>query len=173
MLINIFGLKIKRSIDSILKRNDRHHVFHNLENMNKILILFSYQDWDQIEIIKQDLESKGKSVYLWTVIPSIKNRNEYSLPQHVKAISVKESAKRKEFASIVEEFESLSYDTLIDLTSKDDYTLKYLLAGNKSEFCIGTREQENKVYDFVLLRNNEMNLSDTYEQLKLYLNKIN
>ncbi len=72
MLINLFGFKIKRGIDSTLKQNNRRCIFHNLENMNRVLLLFSYDDWDEIYPISRELESKGKTVLLWTVEPKKK-----------------------------------------------------------------------------------------------------
>jgi len=149
-------------------------MFHNLDNMSRIMILFSYEDWDEIYSIGRELESKGKTVLLWTVDPKKKRENSPIFPQNVRIVSQKEFSKINGLVtSVVEEFEELSYDTLIDLTSSESPTLLYLLAGNKSEFCIGIRESDYEMYDFAVLRQDNMTLSDTYEQIKFYLNSIN
>lgn len=174
MLINLFGLKIKRGIDSTLKRNSRKPVFRNLDNMHNILILFPYEDWNEVSSISQDLENKGKSVLLWTIEPKKKADSNTVFPQNVRIISQKEYSKLNGLSTtVVEEFEGLSYDTLIDLTPSDNATLLYLLAGNKSDFCIGIKESDYKTYDFTLLRQENMTLIDTYQQIKFYLNNIN
>ena len=73
---------------------------------------------------------------------------------------------------VIDEFEKLSYDTLLDLTTKNDKTLLFLLANNSAEFCIGIREQDFKVYDLIILKEEDVNLLETYEQIKFYLNNI-
>jgi len=173
MMINIFGLKIKRGIDSTLKHNKRTRMFHNLDNMSNILILFSYEDWNEIYQISQDLESKGKNVLLWTVEPKKKQDHNYIFPQNVRIISQKEFSRINGLSNfVVEEFNKLPYDTLFDLTSADNQTLLYLLAGNKSEFCIGIKESGYNIYDFSILQQIDMSLSETYGQIKHYLKNI-
>ena len=173
MMINIFGLKFKKSINSTLKQNNRRHMFHNLENMNDVLILFSYDDWDEVYSISQDLEKKGKRVQLWTVEPKKKHNQGYVFTQNVRLISQDEFSKINGLStSVVEEFQRLSYDTLIDLTMSDNPTMQYLLAGNKSEFCIGIKETDYNTYDFTLLKDENMNLVHAYEQIKYYLANI-
>ncbi|MBB4035957.1 hypothetical protein GGR21_001852 [Dysgonomonas hofstadii] len=142
--------------------------------MNRVLLLFSYDDWDEIYPISRELESKGKTVLLWTVEPKKKSENNTVFPQNVRVVSTRESSKINGLStSVVEEFEKLSYDTLIDLTSSASSILLYLLAGNKSEFCIGIKESDYKMYDFAVLRQDNMTVSDAYEQIKYYLNNIN
>ncbi|MDH6309170.1 hypothetical protein M2451_001741 [Dysgonomonas sp. PFB1-18] len=172
-MINIFGLKIKRSISSALKRNTRNRIFHNLENMERILIFFTYGDWPEISQIVHDLENKKKTVFLWTMEPKKLDTKDIIFPANVRIITQKEMSIIHGLPpAIAEEFRRLSYDTLIDLTTHDDKSLLYLLAGTTAEFCIGIREQEYKMYDFTLLKEDDMNLLETYEQIKFYLNNV-
>lgn len=172
MIFNLLGFKFKRNIDSILIRNKRVRSFRNLDNMDDILILFTYEDWDEISSICQDLERRGKNVLPWTIEPKKKDAYSFILPEKVKVISRKEISKINGLSKVVEEFENLKYDTLIDLTSTNNQVLTYLLAGNHSEFCVGTRELNYIIYDFILLKKEDMSLTDAYGELISYLKTI-
>lgn len=166
MNFNFFGFNSKKSVDSILKRNNRTRRFLNIDDVSNVLILFTYDDWEDINLIAQDIEKLGKGVLLWTVEPKRKLDYKFTLPEKVKVISRKESSK---IMNVIEELNKCSYDILIDLTSVDNITSLYLLAGNQASFCIGTRECDNKLYDLTLLRSDDMTLVDTYKQILAYL----
>lgn len=166
MNFNFFRLNSNKSVDSILKRNNRYHLFLNIKDIENVLILFSYEDWLEIDLITQDLEKQGKNVLLWTVEPKGKVEYDFTLPEKVRVVSRKE---RFNILSVIEELNSHTYDTLIDLTFADNTTSLCLLAGNNARFCIGVREQRNKLYDLTLLRSDEMSLTDTYRQILVYL----
>lgn len=168
----MFGFKVKKKIHAALESNKRTHIFHKLGDMKKILILFTREDWNEVVQISQDLREKGKEVILWTV-QSGKDGGNQAYPPEVRVIAQKDISKWMGLSSIViDEFEKLSYDTLFDLTTKNDKTLLFLLANNSAEFCIGIREQDFKVYDLIILKEEDTNLLETYEQVKFYLNNI-
>lgn len=169
----------RRKIKSALKRNNRAHAFFNFENLNSVLILFDFHDWDEVYSIAKDLDQTGQKVILWTVkqnkddkiAPMMMGRNigndislRIILPEELSFFSILKD-------SVLDEFKSLKYDSLIDFASEYDYVSNYLLANNKAKFCIGIREPEIKIYDFVLLQN-EMNLINTYGQIKIYLKNM-
>lgn len=170
----MFGFNtINSKINSALINNARKPTFLNLSNMKKVLILFTYKDWNEIYEIVKDLERNGKEVILWTIYPLRSEKTEMSLPSNVRVITQKEISKWKGLStSIVDEFKKLEYDTLLDVTTKDDKTFHYLLASNSAKFCIGIREQRLKFFDFTLLKDDDVNLEETYKQLKNYLNNM-
>lgn len=170
----MFGFNtINNKINSALINNVRKPAFLNLSDIEKVLILFTYKDWTEISEISKDLESIGKEVILWTVYLPRNEKIEMSFPPNVKVVTQKEISKWKGLSmSVVDEFKKLKYDTLLDLTTKDDKPLHYLLACNSAKFCIGIREQELKFFDFTLLKEEDVNLEETYKQLKNYLNNM-
>lgn len=169
MNFNFFGLNSNKSVNSILKRNNRPHLFLNIKDIKNILILFSYDDWEEISLITQDLEKQGKKVLLWTVEPKKKQEYNFTMPETVRVVSRKESSN---IVSVIEELNKHTYDTLIDLTSVDNTTSLCLLAGNKANFSIGTRELDYKLYELILLKGDGMSLMDTYKQILTYLAAI-
>jgi hypothetical protein len=168
----MFGFKAKKRIHAALESNERTHIFHKLDDIKKILILFTLEDWNEIFQISQDLKDKGKEIILWTLRPG-KNEDSRMYPPEVRIIGRKDISKWLGLSSqVIGEFRKLSYDTLLDLTTKDDKSLLYLLANNSAEFCIGIREQDFKVYDLIILKEEDTNLPETYKQIKFYLNNI-
>lgn len=169
----MFDFLIKWKIDSALKNNSREHTLRNLENIESILILFSYDDWREVSQIASDLERRGKKVVLWTVHPLKKDTTNTIFPMNVKVIRHNETSLLQILsAAVLREFKNLSYDTLIDLTTTHNKVLKYLLAQNTSDFCIGISEPEEKIYDFIVLKDEDRTLQETYDQIKFYLNNV-
>ncbi|WP_165025427.1 DUF6913 domain-containing protein [Dysgonomonas sp. ZJ279] len=161
---------IKKKVNSVLKNHTRKHVFRSPENMVTILILFNSKDWKEVSEIAQDMRDNGKEVLLWTIQP--KNAPALDMP-NVRIITSKELSKTQVLSSsAINEFESLEYDTLLDLTTKDENALLYLLGINTSEFCVGIKELDYKVFDFIILKEDDKNLVETYTQIKFYLNNI-
>lgn len=170
----MFGfIAINNKISSALINNTREHAFLRLDDIKKVLILFTYKDWNDISEIVRDLEAKGKNVILWTIYPQYNGKEEISIPANVRVITKKEASKWWGISSsTIEEFERLEYDTLLDLTTKNDKSLLYLLARNSAKFCIGIKEPKLKFFDFVLLKEEDRNLQETYNQIKNYLNNM-
>lgn len=169
----MFDFLTNRKINSAFKNNKRKHTLRNMESMENILIFFSYDDWKDVNIVLQELEKKGKNVILWTVHPHKKDQDNTIFPMNVRVIRQNEiSLLQILSAPVIQEFKSLSYDTLIDLTTIHSNIFKYLLALNTSDFCIGISEPEQKIYDFILIKEDNKTLKETYNQIKFYLNNV-
>ncbi|WP_459603061.1 DUF6913 domain-containing protein [Dysgonomonas reticulitermitis] len=169
----MFDFLIKRKIDSAFKNNKRKHALKNMKSMHNVLIFFSYSDWEIISQIAQDLEQKGKKVIMWTIYPQKKDADITIFPINVKVIRQDEMSLLKILSSpVIDEFKSLPYDTLIDLTTTHSNAFTYLLAQNTSEFCVGISEPDRKIYDFIILKKENETLKETYDQIKFYLNNI-
>jgi hypothetical protein len=169
----MFDFLVKWKIDSAFKNNKRKPAFRNMESMENILILFSYNDWPEIEPIAKDLVANGKNVVMWSVQPLQKTIDNVIFPSNVRIVLREEiSLLQIVSSSVLNEFVSVKYDTLIDLTTTSNKVFGYLLANNTSECCIGTSRAELPVYDFAVLKEDNMNLEETYRQIKIYLNNV-
>lgn len=172
-MIDFFG---RQRTNSTFKKNKRKHAFHNLETMERVLILFHYKDWMQIQLVANDLERMGKKVLLWTVESSDETVINIRIPLVMRTLSKKDFSNFGLLRSKTEkEFKNLRYDTLIDFCKEDgdgiEY-LTYLLAINKAEFCIGNRWQDERIYDFTVIQNKNKGVLETFWQMKGYLEKI-
>lgn len=171
----MFKLLRKKKIGYLIKNYNRQRLFLGFKDINKVLILFHYKDIVQIEAVYNDLINEGKEVWLWTYDNKSKKTTD-QLPKsllNINLITPKEISRLGSVSpKILSKFESSQYDTIIDFTTSYEYVLYYLLACNKSRFCIGIRQDPNKLYDFTLVKEEQMGLTETYEQLKKYLNDI-
>ncbi len=169
----MFDFLVKWKINSAFRNNRRKHAFRNLESMKSVLILFSYNDWPVIAAISKDLTANGKKVVLWTYQSTKKTAGNTIFPANVRIIYPQEISFLQILASsVLNEFKSLEYDTLIDLTTTESSVYEYLLANNSSEFSIGITKSDRPYYDFLVLKTEEMNLQETYQQIKNYLSKV-
>lgn len=164
---------LQKSIRSGLKNNNRKHTFLNFEGMQNVLVLFDIHDWEMVAPIIEDLKRHGKGVMAWTVKPKpTQEQTQFSaLPPDVRVVDLHKDIdwKRVIRPEILIEFDNLRYDTCLDLSLElSDYT-KLLLVRNNSRFCLGFTKREEKLYDFVILKEEGQSLFEAYEQLKIYL----
>lgn len=163
----------KIRIDSAKKNFQRKKKFLNYKDIRRVLILFNIQQYAQIKEVIETLQADGKSVIAWTV------RHQHEV--HMLPAAIRVVDERKELSitqalnqQVKDEFDSLSYDTLIDFNSTNDYIFDYLLVCNKSRFCIGIRENQNiKLYDFIMRKPVKDSYLEIFKQMKYYLENIN
>lgn len=169
----MFKLLRKKKIDYLIQSYDRKHSFYDFDNLGNILILFHYRDIKDVVLIYNDLKSEGKNVQLWAYADQKSMAIPIPAGMEIKQITSKNISRLSSISTeILTDFEALQYDTIIDLSSSYEYVLYYLLAYNKAKFCIGIRHEDHKLYDFVLVKEDQMSLNETYQQLKKYLNNI-
>lgn len=164
----MFDYLLQRNIRSDAKALERkQRCFKNFNAIQKVLILFDSQDIFSILPIVDDLKQNGKRVILWTTV----DKSSENLPNYVRAIDLTKDLNwtRLFKQPIITEFESLEYDTFLDLSLADNKYLLALKVKNTSNFAIGFRENEYKIYDFILLKEEDKSLFETYEQAKMYL----
>lgn len=174
-----FDFFLNKEIKKVLAKQQRQKHFLNLDGMRNVLILFNIEDWDDISIVISDLKNLDKNVQAWTIQPKLSKQehakaNSGRFPREVRVIDTNTEVSWKKTLedSVISEFERADYDTLIDLTSEDNPYLLYLLAKNTSSFCLGIKESDYKMYDFVILKDEEQSIFETYRQIKFYLGKI-
>jgi len=168
----MFNFLQKKRVESALESHKREKIFLNFESIKRVLIIFNIEDWDNVSNVINDLQKNKKEVVAWTIRPKKFHIEESDYPPIVRIINgAKETTwKHALTENVVSEFEELKYDTLIDLTIDDNNILNYLLACNTSRFCIGIRESDMNAYDFIMLKKEENDILETYEQMKSYLN---
>ncbi|MEN9917955.1 MAG: hypothetical protein RL662_391 [Bacteroidota bacterium] len=163
---------LQRNIRLGLKRYDRDHSFLNYSEINTVLILFDIEDWYEIAPIVERLKQDGKKVIAWTIKP--KQSVPFKFPHFVKVIEpdIDFTWLRLFKPEIISDFERLNYDTLIDLSSGTNDYILWLVTLNKSKFCISFTERKYKLFDFVLLKEENQSMLDAYNELKRYLKNI-
>lgn len=168
-MLDIF---LRKNIESgIKKQKNRKREFLGFNNMQSVLILFDYNDWHEIENIVDDLMKSGKEVILWTILHKSDNQETTNnLPQQVRVVDLHKDVNWKKMLrpEIIDEYLALNYNTLLDCSVSDENYMALLRAHSSASFNIGFRELENKLYDFVILKEENMTLLEAYEQMKIY-----
>lgn len=167
---------LQNNIKSALKKQLRSpKVFLNFNLIKRVLILFDGSNWQEVKPIIDDLLKNGKNVLLWTVVKSLTAEAQYT-QQEVEKYSIRIVNLQKDLkwtrtlnANVLDEYENLNYDTFLDLSFEDIPLMLFLKALNKSQFSIGLQEKPYKIYNFILLKEEEKGLLETYEQIKFYL----
>ena len=164
---------IKKKIANAYRNNNRRHEFHSFQDIRKVLILFNMEDWTYIDRIIRDLQDKGKTVFGWTLKPK-HEENAPILPQNVRMIDPAKDLSWQQLPAghVTGEFKNMEYDTLFDLTTKTRYYMTYLLMLNDSKLSVGIKEIEEKMYDCIILKEEDKDLYETYEQIKFYLDNM-
>ncbi len=165
-----------QKVNFTFKRNKRKRAFRNLETMERVLILFHHTDWMQIQLVANDLERMGKKVILWTAESDDNSIVNIRIPLLMRVLSKNDFSRAGILKSKTkQEFESIKYDTLIDFCKADgegaEY-MSYLLALNEAEFCIGNREHEENIFDFIVFQQEGKGVLETFGQMKHYLKNI-
>lgn len=159
----------KKKVNSALSKAQRDKKFLNYDSIKNILILFNITDWHDVQRVVEALRKDGKNIQMWTV--RSKETADIMVPNDIRVINATKELSWSQSLSknVLEEFSKVNYETLLDLSAENDSILEYLLAVNTSNFCIGIRETETKIYDFVMIKKEEEDIFTTFEQMKIYL----
>ena len=165
----MFKYLLERNIKNDVKAlTKKHRSFLNFDSIQRVLIFFDSHSWDSIVPIVNDLKENGKRVILWTIGDSSSQFSEnVTIIDQRKDISWMKSLKPE----LLSRFTSLEYDTFLDLSLDDNLYLLSLKVKNTSKFAIGFKESEYKIYDFILLKEDDKSLFETYQEAKIYLKK--
>lgn len=154
--------------------NIREHSFSGFGDIKTVMILFDCKDVNQIMRIAKDLKKSGKNVLLWTSVSrdeNIKTINELE-GMSLRIVLPSEKSRWNILSDqVLEEFRNLEYDLLLDFSGTENATMSYLVSNTKCHFCVGLRETDHPVYDFIFLKEKEQDLASAYEQIKNYLNR--
>lgn len=162
-----------KKLKSAISNNSKVHTFMHFDTIQSVLILFENQHLEEVEAIVKDLTKLGKTVYLWTHNPDKKAVNPQRQSLDMQTITGRDvSLWGKINPELMTIFDKQRYDAVIDLTQEQEYPLQYLLASCKAPFNVGIKDCKKRLYDFVLLKNQDMSIYDAFIQIKFYLNNM-
>lgn len=172
--MSIYKYIVRKKEQQAVGTNTRSHAFLNLDQVKNVMILFDGKDIGQIIRIAKDLKSTGKNVSLWTTI----SRNENMRPTKefedisLRIITPKEKSRFMILSgNVLNEFKQQECDMLLDMSESKNVTISYLMANTDCSFCVGIKEPDFPVYDFIYLKDPDQNLVDAFEQIKIYLTR--
>jgi len=172
--MSIYKYIVKKKEQQAVDANSRRHSFLNLDQVKTVMILFDCKNINQIIPIAKDLKSMGKDVLLWTSISRSENIRQTKDFENfsLRIITPKEKSRLTILSGkVLDEFKQQTCDLLLDLSESANVTLSYLMANTDCRFCVGIKEPDYPVYDFIFLKEKDQNLVDAFEQIKIYLTR--
>jgi hypothetical protein len=153
------------------KKHRREKHFVNLQNISKIILLFSADKVSvkRMEEIKRLLDDK-KQTMSWVFVPQetfLANKVDVNL------LTKKEiSILQKPSAKTVRSFLANEYDVLIDLTTKEILPLKYLLGISNVPCRCGLKKEGYSSYDLEIEASGKIKNTELLKQILHYLSTI-
>ncbi|MDL2222893.1 hypothetical protein LJB98_02210 [Bacteroidales bacterium OttesenSCG-928-M11] len=170
-------------INSKLKKlyqNDKHRgEFLNLNEVKTILVLFDTVDYEEADLLVEQLLKAGKQVRVYAYKDK-KDEYDYSETPY-KIINSKEATDwfDNKIDEIVEKISSFRYDLLLDLTIKRNPVLEILALSAKARMKVGYKKGEQSPYDLSITNlnvdksDNNLQVRELGKQIIHYLSTIN
>lgn len=171
MKISTYIIKKKIQKLSCASSSDREKHSIGIEEARSVLILGDWKDYERIyDIAKRNSALKGKVSFCMLVnndlpkdsdkniciVDSKKDINNFYIPNQ----------------DCIEKVTSIKADILIDLSSSESYSLKYILLNHPSTFKVGVKNENADLYDLSILMTESNNIEQNFEQILFYLNSI-
>ena len=177
----MFDFFKKRKLKSLLRKNNRHHAFLNMEAIHSVLVLFETSDYDAVDLFVEELLEMGKSVdgYAFRVKDDVFDYSE----TNYKIIGPKENGKKSGTPNeeLLKQLESRRYDVVIDLTVRENFSLQYILAVVNATMTVGLKKNKRSklpFYDFSISKlpqtkgSKNPQVSELIKSINFYLKTI-
>ena len=138
-------LKVK--LDRFYKNYSREKRFLNLKDIQSILILFDTADYEAVDGIVDNLEKLGKKITVYAY-KGKKDEYDYSeTPYHIITAKSAGAFFDNKMSKIADELKEQQYHAVIDLTTKRNIPLEYLLAHANAFLKAGLKKNDYPQYD--------------------------
>lgn len=170
---------IKGKIKSLYKKGRKGRVFHNLDSIHTIILLFDTTDYEEVDAFIRQLGKMGKQLWVYAY-KNKKDEYNYSETSYF-IINEKEATDlfNNKLNSIVEKVGSQHYDALFDLSIEKNPVLELLALAADADLKVGYKKEEQTPYDLAISpftdkAGNDVNLraKDLTKQMVHYLHTI-
>ncbi len=159
--------QIKKRVEK--KSWQREKRFVNWDNAHNITVLLSYQEVDLKEIARVSEKLADKNTAIWIFV---NNKQEVSSSENVVFLNRQSiSFFGKPNEAVVNNFMKGKTDIVLDLTDKENFTMKFLL-GISSAHCKCGLKKNGYQYDFEISGSSQIRRIDLLEQILFYLKTI-
>ena len=173
----MFDFFKKRKLKSLLRKNNRQRAFLNMESIQSVLVLFETSDYEVVDLFVERLFEMGKSVdgYAFRVKD---DTFDYSETNYT-IISPKENSEKSGIPSedLLKQLESRHYDVIIDLTTRENFSLQYILTVIDATMTVGLKKSKLPCYDFSIskipqAKGTKPQVSELIKSIVFYLKTI-
>jgi hypothetical protein len=174
----MFDFFKKRKLKSLLRKNNRQHVFLNMETIQSVLVLFETSDYEAVDLFVEKLLKKKKSVDGYAF--RVKNDAFDYSETNYKIIGSKENSEKSgsPCSELLKQLKIKHYDVVIDLTIKENFSLQYILAVANTTMTVGLKKNKLPFYDFSISKlpktkgSESSQVSELIKSINFYLKTI-
>ncbi len=159
--------QIKKRVEK--KSWQREKRFVNWSNAHNITVLLSYQEVDLKEIVRVRETLADKNTTIWIFVNT---KQEVASSENVVFLnrrSISFLGKPKD--AMIDDFSKENTDIVLDLTDKENFTMKYLLEISTAHCKCGLKKN-NYQYDFEISGSGQIRRIDLLDQILFYLKTI-
>ncbi len=159
--------QIKKCLER--KSWQREKRFVNWNNAHNITVLLSYQEVDLKEIARVRETLADKNTIIWIFVDTKQEMASSEKVVFINRQSISFLGKPKE--AMINDFLKEKSDIVVDLTDKENFTMKYLLGISKAHCRCGLKKSGYQ-YDFEISGCGQIRRSDLLDQILYYLKTI-
>lgn len=172
---------LKNKTKKLLRNTNRQKRFINWKDIQRILVVFETNDYEDADLFIEYLKGKGKKVIAFAYRDP-KDTYDYSeTPYKDYLVSKKEinDWTGESAEEVVRPLRSVEFDLAIDLTFQENAILDYIFASAPAHLKIGYKKTELPLYDISItsLPGNDSEephpVKELAKQILYYLNTIN
>lgn len=159
-------------IRKITREFTRKKCFKEYADIRRVVILFDLEHAEDVKDLAKSLKFAGKEVFSYTFNPNPKDEGPV-LPENFTIISRKHlNYKGFPQQQTMENYKSLSPDTLIDLTVQPHPVLQYLSLKSEASYRVGFRREEKTIDDLLLQYDPDQSFVFLTSQLHFYMKSL-
>jgi len=143
----MYKFLLRRKIKKIIAHSERERVYHNLTEINSVLVLFDTENFEDAIYFIQELKMMGKKVKAFA-FKTKRDSHNYSKISYT--IVTEKDIKNDSLVKITSGLTDEKFDLVIDLSLKENLLLLYLLVLANSPLKIGFYKHLLAVHDIVI-----------------------
>lgn len=160
---------IKKKIQDLAKdATVRTARFCSLTDANDVLVVFNLKDKDDVLVCIDKLREFTENIHLCAYVAK-KYKDEAVDTSWLYIFEDELDSKGVPTESMIERFNLLPADILIDLTRKNNYTMQYLQLKHPSLFKVGNKSFLRDMYDLTIPMTDDVDIKKYFEHILYYL----
>jgi hypothetical protein len=164
-LANFF---IKKKIQELAKETVRTARFCSLSDAGDVLVVFNLSDREDVLVCVEKLREFTKNIHLCAYVAK-KTKEEAVNTSWLYIFEEELDSKGIPTDSMVDRFNMLPADILIDLTRKNNYAMQYLLLKHSSLFKVGNKSFLRDMYDLTIPMTDDADINNYFGHILYYL----
>ncbi|MDR0429312.1 MAG: hypothetical protein LBH58_02395 [Tannerellaceae bacterium] len=160
---------IKKKIQELAKEVAmRTPCFCSLAEAHDVLVIFNLKDKEDVLICVQKLREFTVNIHLCAYVPK-KCKEEAVDTSWLYIFENELDSKGIPTENMIDRFNALPADILIDLTRTNNYTMQYLQLKHPSLFKVGNKSFLRDIYDITITMTDNDDIKQFFEHILFYL----